>query len=118
MSHALANAKQLELSAASADPEGAAIAGFDLRATLHQLWDLRFIRSDDWATIVNKLQVVTSSVDFERFTREMAMAVRMVIESHLGPDADNDDVQASTNLLERADLHPWKCITGVDGDES
>jgi hypothetical protein len=65
---------------------------------------------------VSKLQVVTSKVEFEHFSAEMAMAVRMVIESHLRPDADNDDIRASTMLLERAGLSPWKGI--ADGEDS
>ena len=87
-----------------------AIAGLDFRATLRSLWRLRKARSDDWATIVNKLQMATSNTEFELFTLDMAAAVRMVIQTHLRPDADNDDVRASTVLLERAGLRPWKCI--------
>lgn len=108
LSDALAFSKDLEASAASSDPQGAAIAGLDLRNSLRALWKLRHVRSDDWATVVNKLQVVTSQVEFEKFTRDMAMAVRMSIESHLRPDADNDDVRAVTLLLERAEMSPWK----------
>lgn len=110
LADALSFAKDLETAAASCDQQGAAIAGLDLRNSLRALWKLRHVRSDDWATIVNKLQVVTSKVEFEQFTQDMAVAVRMSIESHLGPDVDNDDIRAVTILLERAGMSPWKCL--------
>ena len=102
LEEALANAKGLE-AAASNDPQQASISGLDLRQSLHELWKLRHVRTNDWSTILNKLQVVTSKVEFEKFNPDMAMAVRMVIESHLRPDVDNNDVRAATILLERAD---------------
>src|SRR5208337_478402 len=61
LEEALTNAKGLE-AAASNDPEQAAISGLDLRQNLRELWQLRHIRTDDWSTIVNKLQVATSKV--------------------------------------------------------
>lgn len=91
LEEALANAKGLE-AAASNDPQQASISGLDLRQSLHELWKLRHVRTNDWSTILNKLQVVTSKVEFEKFNPDMAMAVRMVIESHLRPDVDNNDV--------------------------
>jgi hypothetical protein len=106
---ALSQAKAMELSAGS-DLEATAIAGLDFRASLRNLWRLRKARSDDWATIVNKLQMATSNTEFELFTLDMAAAVRMVVQTHLRPDVDNDDVRASTVLLERAGLRPWKCV--------
>ena len=113
---ALTSSRDLEAAVLSADPKGAAIAGLDLRQSLRQLWRLRNVRSVDWATITNKLQVAISHVEFEQFTGDMANAVRMVIESHLGPDVDNDNVRAATVLLERNGLDPWKCIAGNDNN--
>jgi hypothetical protein len=114
---ALSLALTLEQAVATEDVEMAAIAGLDLRNSLRELWKCRAIRSDDWATVVNKLQIATSQVHFERFTSDMAVAVRMVIQSHLEPDADNDDVRASTTLLERAKLHAW-CNGSGEGESN
>ncbi|MGA2585339.1 MAG: hypothetical protein ABSG31_18880 [Tepidisphaeraceae bacterium] len=99
---ALTEAKRLEEAVGSDDPQLAAIAGIDLQDQLRELWRLRDLRNDDWATIINNLQMANSRVDFEKFTLEMASAVRMIIESHLRPDVDNDDIRAATTLLERS----------------
>lgn len=106
---ALDYARRLE-AAADSDPMSAAIAGLELRDRVRELWKLRHVRGDDWATVVNKLQVAIMGANFEEFTRDMANAVRMVVESHLGPDADNDDVRASTLLLSRNGLDAWKAL--------
>jgi hypothetical protein len=116
LAEAISHAQKLEAAVASDDPIEAGTSGMDLRKSLRELWSLRHVRSDDWQTILNKAQVVTSKVEFEKFNREMAMAVRMLVESHLRPDVDNDDVRATTLLLERAGFHPWKVLVNTNAD--
>jgi hypothetical protein len=111
LAEALSQATNLESAINSEDVFEASIVGLDLRESLRRLWRLRNIRSIDWATIVNKIQVAISNLKFEQFTPEMVTAIRMVVESHLRPDVDNEDVRAVTVLFERAGLHPWKAIS-------
>lgn len=116
LANVLQQARTLENASSTGDILTAADAGIDLRASLRELWRLRAARSDEWATIVSKLQIVTSNVEFEFFTQEMAMAVRLVIQDYLSAHADNDDVRAATVLLERNGLNSWKCLAPEDAD--
>jgi hypothetical protein len=106
----LAHAREVEQCAADDDPLCQAAAAIALTDTLHQLWALRHLRSDDWATIVNFLQAVTSHQEFETLTHEQCTGLRLVIERHLSPDVDGDDVGAAIVLLERAGFNPWRGI--------
>jgi hypothetical protein len=112
---ALRLAGALEEAVASDDLHQMAISGMDLRDALRKLWRLRHLRSDEWSSVVNFLQVVTSNVEFEKYTQDMAASVRCVIESHLQADADSDNVDAAVVLLKRAKLNPWKALA-PEGD--
>jgi len=87
--------------------------GFALQDTLAVLWELRSIRGDDWADLLNIVQGALQKEEFERFSADHCSAINEIVVNHLRPGAANDDdIERSIGLLRRVGLDPWKGISG------
>jgi hypothetical protein len=97
------------------DLVGLANAGFALRDSLAQLWDLRRLREDDWGDLINLLQTALALEEFEKFSIHQCQAIHSIIVDHLGSGVtDIDDLEAVVSLLRRAGFDPFKAISATD----
>ena len=111
LADALAHALNMEEAASADDKMRLATEGVGLVNNLSDLWRLRRLRDDEWAEIINFLQAVLAKIEFEVLTHEQCTSLRLIIEGHLRPDANDDDVEATIGLLERAGFNAWRGIT-------
>lgn len=97
------------------DLVGLANAGFALRDSLAQLWDLRTLREDDWGDLVNLLQAALALEEFERFSIHQCQAIRSIVVDHLaGGVTDIDDLEAVVSLLRSVGFDPFRAISATD----
>lgn len=115
LARAESEAMRMEGLAEGADLIELSNAGFALRESLADLWQLRSERESDWGDLLNFLQGALAQEQFERFRLNQCQAIRSVIVDHLGSGVtDADDIERSLKLLCEAELDPWKAISGMD----
>lgn len=104
--------REMEDAAARQDKVDLGLAAMELLDDLRELWQRRSLRSEEWGMVLNFLQIALAGEVFEEFDAKRCRAVRSVIERHLTLAATQDDVDACIDLLESADLDPWKPMAG------
>jgi hypothetical protein len=101
-------ADRIVLAATEGDTVAAATEAMDFRRYLRELWNLRDHRSEDWAMIINFLQIALADEVFESFETAKYLALQTIAKSHIREACDVDDIESSLTLLEGAGLDPWK----------
>jgi len=93
-----------------------AIVGSELSDELQALWNLRSVREEEWAEVLNFLQSALAQQEFERFESTHCEAVRRVVVDYLaGGVVDPEDVVRVRMILREVGLDPWKAISSLDG---
>jgi len=106
---AIADAKAMCDAAALGDATLLSNMGYMLRDTLQGLWDLRSEREEDWADILNTLQIVVEGSQLDDLTADQCRAIMAVIGEHLAlHEVDAENLEAATLTLVKAGLDPWK----------
>lgn len=105
-------ASRMVAAAQSQDPMELATAGMSLSDVLDSLWQLRSVRSDEWASLLNFLQGALAREEFERFSVQQCQAVSQIIDLYLaGPAVRDEDVIQARETLQKNGLDPWKAIS-------
>lgn len=115
MRHAAQSARDMEEAAAAGDFMSLASEGIELHRTLSDLWRLRHLRGEDWASVINFLQAVVAQKDFEEFNAAQCTALREVLTRHSGADCGPQDVSAVIRILRKAGFNPWLGISDLGG---
>lgn len=83
---------------------------------LQKLWQLREVRTERWAMILNFLQSSLADEVFENLSIEKSKAVRNVVDRYLSKaDITADNVDAAIYILENGGLDPFRAISLKDG---
>ena len=111
-SHAKDTAITLQNAARDEDFMEATSAGVELTDTLSQLWRLRDGREEEFAEIVNMLQLALAKIDFESITVEQCgHLVEIVEKCLLSGLVDETEVRLTRTLLRDAGLNPWRGLS-------
>jgi len=92
------------------DPQDLGLAGMELKSSLREMWQLRSLRSDEWGMVLNFLQIALAEEVLEGFDASKCDAIRVIIEKHLSPAANREDVDSCLEILEEVGLDPWKMM--------
>lgn len=103
-------AAAMEEAARRGDPQDVALAGMEIIGVLREMWKLRNLRSDEWGMVLNYLQAALAAEVLEDFDATRSQAIRSIIERHLGPATNQDDVDSCLSLLEEVGLDPLKVM--------
>ena len=112
LSDSLACVKRMLQAVETEEVMDLASAGIDLQDNLHELWQMRWLREDQWQTVLNFLQSALTQVEFENFNYNQCRAIERIIENYLfqGAIGDNETEEALV-VLRQADFDPWRGIS-------
>lgn len=86
---------------------------FELKRALKDLWQLRNEREHNWGDLINILQAVFASIDFELLDDKQKKALRLVIKDYLcNSHVEDADMERSIITLSENGLDPWVGISG------
>jgi hypothetical protein len=117
LGEALEHARNMEAAAVDADVLTLASEGVLLTTKLSLIWRLRHLREDDWRSIINFVQGVIAKVEFEHFNQKQCATLVRILERHIHPDANDEDVRSTVMLLERAGFNAWRGISDRETTE-
>jgi len=91
------------------DEKERAILGAELDSILEQLWEHRKAREDDWAAILNILQVVLKGEDFESLSVEKREALTNVSSGLLSfRTVGKQELEQTVEILSSAGFDVWR----------
>ena len=97
------------------DPMEQAIVGSELSDELQALWNVRRVREEAWAQVLNFLQSALAQEEFERFQSSYCTAVQKVVVDYLaGGGVDPEAVVRVRMILREVGLDPWKGVSSLD----
>ena len=86
---------------------------FELKRALKDLWQLRNEREHNWGDLINILQAVFASIDFELLDDKQKKSLRLVITDYLcNSHVEDADMERSIITLSENGLDPWVGISG------
>jgi hypothetical protein len=92
-------------------------SGFALVEILSDLWDLRGDREEEFGDLINLLQGVLNTCEFEQLSVEQCEVIRRIVEEHVASGSvDDTDLEECVVLLGRAGLDPFKPISETNGE--
>lgn len=110
-------ASRMEGLAEERDPIALANATFSLLDSLHNLWELRNLREDDWGDLINLLQGALALEQYETFSRNQCRAIRTIVVEHLGSGlTEASDLDEVVSLLRSAGFDPFKTISATGSE--
>ena len=114
LKHAARSADRMVSSQNNGDLMDLSLAGFELVATLKDLWDLREDRESEWREIVNLIQGTLTKREFELFTEKQVKAVQECVQVLSLPHVDVTNLEEVVIAFQRAGLDPFGPISDIN----